>query len=192
MATVLGFTILKPVHILWINLITDSLPALALGMEKGEPDLMKRSPRNPKSGVFSDGVGVDVAYQGVLVSILTVAAYIIGHYMESGIWEITNSPDGMTMAFLTMSMAEIFHSYNMRSQRGSVFGLKNMNWYLFGARVLSFVLTTAVIYIPPIAAIFEFEMISLAEYGVEMALAISVIPIVEIVKLIQRKFKKKA
>ncbi len=191
-ATVLGFTILKPVHILWINLITDSLPALALGMEKGEPDLMKRSPRNPKSGVFSDGVGVDVAYQGVLVSILTVAAYIIGHYMESGVWEITNSPDGMTMAFLTMSMAEIFHSYNMRSQRGSVFGLKNMNWYLFGAMVLSFVLTTAVIYIPPIATIFEFEMISLAEYGVAMALAISVIPIVEIVKLIQRKIKKKA
>ena len=131
-----------------------------------------------------------MAYQGVLVSILTIAAYIIGHYMESGVWEITNSPDGMTMAFLTMSMAEIFHSYNMRSQRGSIFSLKNTNWYLVGAMVLSFVLTTAVIYIPPIAAIFEFEMISLAEYGVAMALALSVIPIVEIVKLIQRKIKK--
>ena len=120
-ATLLGFTILKPVHLLWINLVTDCFPALALGTEKAEPNIMRRKPRDAKAGIFSDGMGVDIAYQGVLVTILTIASYFIGHFMETGNWEITNSAHGMTMAFLTMSMAEIFHSFNMRSQRGSIF-----------------------------------------------------------------------
>lgn len=189
-ATVLGFTIMKPVHILWINLITDCFPALALGMEKGEKDLMQRKPRDTKDGIFSGGVGFDVAYQGAMVTVVTLTAYLIGHFMESGKWEFVNSPDGMTMAFLTMSMAEIFHSFNMRSQRGSLFGMKQKNIALFGAAVASFLLTTAVIYVPFLSNIFEFEHISLMEYGVAMGLAISVIPVVEIVKLVQRKLAK--
>ena len=107
-ATLLGFTILKPAHILWINLITDSLPALALGMEFGERDSMKQKPRKATDGIFAGGMGGDIFYQGGFVTILVLAAYFIGHYMEAGVWEITNSPDGVTMAFLTMSMAEIF------------------------------------------------------------------------------------
>ncbi|MBP0989951.1 MAG: calcium-translocating P-type ATPase, PMCA-type [Oscillospiraceae bacterium] len=190
-ATVMGFTILNPVHILWINLITDCLPALALSMEKGEPDLMKRKPRESKSGIFSEGVGADVAYQGLLITVVTLAAYFIGHFMESGRWEITNSSDGMTMAFLTMSMAEIFHSCNMRSQRGSIFKLHSHNMYLLGAMILSLVLTSAVIYIPVLSSMFEFESISFKEYIVALALAFSVLPIVEIVKLIQRACRKK-
>ena len=118
-ANLLGFTILKPVHLLWINLVTDCFPALALAMEKGEKNIMSRPPRNSKDGIFSGGVGFDIFYQGLFVTGLTLAAYFIGHYIEAGVWEITNSPDGMTMAFLTMSMCEIFHSLNMRSQRGS-------------------------------------------------------------------------
>jgi Ca2+-transporting ATPase len=189
-ATILGFTILNPAHILWINLITDAFPALALGMEEGEEDIMERAPRNSKEGIFAGGLGVDVAYQGIIVSVLTLSAYFIGHFMESGLWEIKNSPDGMSMAFLTMSMAEIFHSYNMRSQRGSIFKLKTRNMYLFGAMVLSLVLTTTVIYVPFLSKIFEFEHISLMEYGVAMLLAFSIIPIVEIVKLVQRNRAK--
>ena len=77
-ATLLGFTILKPAHILFINLITDSLPALALGMEKGESDIMSRKPRDPNEGIFSGSVGFNVFYQGLMVSILTLAAYFIG------------------------------------------------------------------------------------------------------------------
>lgn len=190
-ATLLGFTILEPVHILWINLITDTFPALALGMEKGEPNLMKRKPRNPSDGIFAGGMGFDVAYQGILVSIVTLAAYFIGHFMEAGVWEITNSPDGVTMAFLTMSMAEIFHSYNMRSRTGSIFKLKHHNFYIFGAMVASLLLTSAVIYIPFLSNAFQFEHISFTEYVVSLALAFSVIPIVEIVKAIQRAAAKR-
>ncbi|MBQ7114452.1 MAG: cation-translocating P-type ATPase [Clostridia bacterium] len=190
-ATLLGFVILKPVHLLWINLITDCFPALALGMEKGEPDLMQRKPRSTKDGIFSGGLGFDVAYQGVMVTVLTLAAYFIGHYIESGVWEIAESADGMTMAFLTMSMAEIFHSFNLRSQRGSIFSLKSHNMVLWGAMGLSLLLTTAVIYLPGISDAFGFEHISFVEYAVAMILAVLVIPVVELVKFIQRKSAKK-
>ena len=189
-ATLLGFVILEPVHLLWINLITDCFPALALGLEKGEPDLMERPPRKATDGIFAGGLGVDVVYQGVMVAALTLAAYFIGHFMESGVWEITQSPDGMTMAFLTMSMAEICHSFNMRSQRGSVFKLHSHNKVLWGAMLLSLVLTTSVIYLPGISDAFGFTHISLQEYGVALLLAVLVIPSVECVKAIQRAMHK--
>ena len=188
-ATMLGFTILLPVHLLWINLITDSLPALALGMEHGEPDSMKKPPRDPKAGIFANGVGIDTIYQGFLVGLLTLTAYFVGHYMESGMWEITNSADGITMAFLTMSMAEIFQSFNMRSQRGSIFGLKRQNKWLWGAAGMALLLTTAVIYVPFLVSAFGFTPISLEEYTTAMILAVCIIPLVELVKLGQRTFK---
>ncbi|MBQ7699187.1 MAG: calcium-translocating P-type ATPase, PMCA-type [Clostridia bacterium] len=189
-ATMIGFTLLKPVHLLWINLITDCFPALALGMEKSERDIMGRPPRDPKAGIFSGGVGFDCVYQGLMVTVLTFAAYVIGHMMEGGKFEFIDSADGMTMAFLTMSMAEIFHSFNMRTVRKSIFSLKNQNWYLLGAMVLSLILTSAVIYIPGLNTAFGFSSISFTEYAVAMGLAFLVIPIVELVKLIQRAAKK--
>ncbi|MEG1242517.1 MAG: cation-translocating P-type ATPase [Oscillospiraceae bacterium] len=187
-ATLLGFTILKPVHLLWINLVTDCFPALALGLESAEADVMLRKPRSSSDGVFAGGVGVDVAYQGLIVTVLTLAAYFIGHFMEAGVWEIAASPDGMTMAFLTMSMAEIFHSFNMRSQRGSIFTLKTQNKALWFAGVASLVCTTLVLYVPFLQRAFGFEHISLQEYGVAILLAICIIPVVEVVKFFQRKF----
>ena len=147
-ATMLGFTILHPVHLLWINLVTDCFPALALGVERPESDIMKREPRKTSDGVFAGGMGVDMIYQGVVLSLLTLAAYFIGHYIESGVWEIATSPDGTTMAFLTLSMAEIFHSFNMRSQRGSIFSIKYWNPSLTWAGVASLICTTLVIYVP--------------------------------------------
>ncbi len=190
-ATLFGFVVLKPVHLLWINLVTDCFPALALGLEGADPNVMHRKPRPTTDGIFSGGVGVDVAYQGFVVTVLTMAAYFIGHIMEGGSWDSLQSADGMTMAFLTMSMAEIFHSFNMRSQRGSIFTLKTQNRALWFAGVASFVATTLVIEIPFLADAFGFEHISLAEYGVAMGLAVCVIPIVEIVKLCQRAFAKR-
>ncbi|HOP10093.1 MAG TPA: cation-translocating P-type ATPase [Oscillospiraceae bacterium] len=188
-ATMLGFTLLKPIHILWINLITDSLPALALGMEHGEADTMRQKPRDAKAGIFSGGVGRDTIYQGALVAILLLAAYFIGHRIESGVWEIANSPDGMTMAFLTMSMAEIFHSFNMRSRRGSIFTIKRQNIWLWSAAIGALLLTTAVIYIPFLSVTFGFAPISLAEYAIALALAFAIIPLVELVKFVQRQIK---
>ena len=190
-ATLMGFTILKPVHLLWINLITDTFPALALGVEKAEPNIMRRQPRNAKSGIFADGMGVDIAYQGVLVTLLTLASYFIGHYMESGLWEIVDSADGMAMAFLTMSMAEVFHSLNMRSQRASIFSLPTQNPTLLMAAAASIIVTTLVCEVPFLANAFGFASISLAEYGIAVALGALVIPVVELVKLVQRTVAKK-
>lgn len=190
-ATVLGFTILKPTHILWINLITDSLPALALGMEESEPDIMKQAPRPAKESLFSHGMGIDIIYQGALVSILTILAYLIGHYIESGVWELVNSNDGITMAFLTMSMCEIFQSFNMRSRK-SIFKLKKQNLYLIGAMVIAMGLTAAVIYIPFLAELFDFTKISAYEYLIAMCLAFAIIPLVEAVKFIKALFEKKS
>lgn len=209
-ATLFGVIVLEPVHLLWINLITDCFPALALGMEKGEDNIMQRSPRSSKDGIFANGMGIDVAWQGIMVTVVTLAAYVLGLIMTTDGYDLFQNTssffgflsevgsrerelihqNGMTMAFLTLSMAEIFHSFNMRSRRESIFRMKNHNMYLTGAMVLSFILSTAVIYIPFLAKAFDFAPISAAEYAVSIALAISVIPIVEIIKFIQRKIEK--
>ncbi len=193
-ATLLGFTIFQPVHLLWINLITDCFPALALGMEKPESDVMKRKPRDSKEGIFADGLGFAVAYQGLLVTLITLASYLIGRYwladlhhadaIVAGLYSAESL--GTSMAFLTLSMAEIFHAFNMRSLHGSIFKMKHQNWWLWGAGILSFILTTVVIEIPFLAKAFDLAHLDLTEYGIAMALAILVIPIVEIIKLIQR------
>jgi Ca2+-transporting ATPase len=189
-ATLCGFTILHPIHLLWINLITDTFPALALGMEKGEADIMKRKPRSSKEGIFANGLGVDVVYQGILVAALTVMAYFVGHRIESGVWEITQSPHGITMAFLTLSFAEIFHSFNMRSQRGSIFKINNQNLFLWGAGIASLIMTILVIYVPFLSNAFKFEHISNIEFLYAVLIAATIIPIVEIVKAIQRLVAK--
>lgn len=191
-ATMLGFTILEPVHLLWINLLTDCFPALALGMERAEPDVMSRPPRSARESIFAHGVGFDCVYQGVMCAILTLAAFFIGHYMEYGVWTLTNSPDGTTMAFLTLSMAEIFHSFNMRAHRASIFTLRTPNWTLVGAAAASLALTTLCIYVPFLADAFDFTAISAAEYVVAMGLAVLVIPVVELVKCVQRAAEKRA
>ena len=191
-ATLLNFTILKPVHLLFINLVTDCFPALALGVERPEADIMRRKPRSPKEGIFSGGLGVDCAYQGALVTLLTLTAFFIGEFMETGHWQFTNIADceeGMTMAFLTMSMCEIFHSLNMRSQRGSVIAMMakgSQNLYLLAAAGVSLVLTTLIIEVPFLANAFGFTPISFPEYAISLALAVSIIPIVETVKFFQR------
>lgn len=188
-ANLLGFTILKPVHLLWINLVTDCFPALALSMEKGEKDLMKRPPRKSSDGIFAGGVGFDVVYQGLFVTLLTLAAYFIGHFMEAGRWELTESADGMTMAFLTMSMCEIFHSFNMRSQHGSTVSMllhDSFNKYIFGSTVLSLITTALVIEVPFLADAFDFTTIDAREFFTALGLAFLIIPLVEIVKAIER------
>lgn len=188
-ANLLGFTILKPVHLLWINLVTDCFPALALSMEKGEKDLMKRPPRKSSDGIFAGGVGFDVVYQGLFVMLLTLAAYFIGHFMEAGRWELTESADGMTMAFLTMSMCEIFHSFNMRSQHGSTVSMLlhgSFNKYIFGSTVLSLITTALVIEVPFLADAFDFTTIDAREFFTALGLAFLIIPLVEIVKAIER------
>ncbi len=196
-ATLLGFTLLNPVHLLFINLVTDCFPALALGMEEAEPDTMHRAPRDSKEGIFAGGLFADIAYQGILVTVLTVASYLIGAMMDPAVGSFAAlraagaSSHGMTMAFLTMSMCEIFHSFNLRSQRKSIFSLKTHNKVLWAAMLGSLLLTTALLEIPFLADAFGFTTVGWQEYGIALALGFVVIPIVEIVKLFQRKCAKK-
>ncbi|MBQ8833960.1 MAG: cation-translocating P-type ATPase [Oscillospiraceae bacterium] len=192
-ATLMGFTLLNPVHLLFINLVTDCFPALALGMEKAEPDTMNRPPRDSKEGIFAGGLFFDIAYQGILVTAITILSYILGHCFEVGYFEMPHgvSDHGMTMAFLTMSMCEIFHSFNLRSQRKSIWQLTSHNKVLWAAMLGSLVLTTAVLEVPFLANAFGFTPIGWTEYFVALALAFLVIPIVELVKFIQRKTAKK-
>ncbi len=194
-ATLLGVNnIFLAVHLLWINLITDCFPALALGMEKPESDVMKRKPRDSKEGIFAGGLGAAVVYQGLLVTIITLISYFIGrdwlaelHHAEAiAAGQYSAEMLGTSMAFLTLSMAEIFHAFNMRSLHGSIFTMKTQNVWLWGAGILSFILTTAVIEIPFLANAFSLAHLDLTEYGIAIALAICVIPVVEIVKLVQR------
>ena len=168
-------------------------------MEEAEPDVMQRKPRKTEDGIFSGGLGIDVAYQGVLVALLTIIAYYIGNYFEffgtaqwCGYFNVPGgvSSHGMTMAFLTMSMCEVFHSFNMRSQRKSVFSLPKQNKMLFGAMLGSLILTFVVLEIPFLANAFGFTPIGMREYLTALGLAVSIIPIVEIVKFVQRKIKK--
>ena len=198
-ATLFGFSIFKPVHLLWINLITDCLPALSLGMEKAEGDIMKRKPRDSKEGIFAGGLGYGVVYQGILVTIITLASYFIGvycladahHAAAIAAGEYTREGLGTSMAFLTLSMAEIFHSFNMRSLGKSIFTMKKQNVWLWGAAAISLILTTVVIEVPFLANAFDLAQLDMTEYGIAIALAFSVIPIVEIVKLITNVIAKK-
>ena len=190
-ATLIGFTIFRPVQLLWINLITDCFPALALGMEKPESDVMNRKPRDPKEGVFADGLGFAVFYQGALVTAITLISYFIGHWFETGTFAITDSVHGTTMAFLTLAMCEVFHSFNMRSLQSSIFTMKGQNKWLWGAGILSLLLTSVVVLIDPIANVFNMTAIGWQEYLVAMALGFLVIPIVEICKFFTHMRRKK-
>ena len=192
-ATLMGFTLLKPVHLLFINLVTDCFPALALGMEEAEPDTMQRPPRDSKEGIFAGGLFADIVYQGILVTALTVISYIIGSLMDPAVGSFEAlrqaglSEHGMTMAFLTMSMCEIFHSFNLRSQRKSIFALKTQNVVLWAAMIGSLVLTTLLLEVPFLADAFGFVPVGFEEYGIALGLGFLVIPIVEVVKFFQRK-----
>jgi Ca2+-transporting ATPase len=186
-ATLMGFTILKPVHILWINLITDTLPAIALGMEDAEKDVMQRPPRQRKESIFADGLGFGIAFQGFVIAALTVLSYFVGLRMETGSWGLAESPTGMTMAFLTLSMVEIFHSFNMRSRSSSLFSIRKQNKWLWGTLAFSLLITAAVIFVPFLNRAFSFTPITLTEYVTAMGLALIIILIVEIEKAIHRR-----
>ena len=195
-ASMIGFTILEPTHLLWLNLITDCFPALAMGMEEAEPGVMKRPPRNSRDGIFAGGMAVDCLVQGAAIAALTLISYFVGLSVEGGsladvISGAIDGRDGMTMAFLTLSMVEMFHSFNMRSRRKSVFALPKQNKWLWMAFAASLVLTYLVIETPTLSRAFGFAEISGTEYGIAMLLAFLIIPIVEIYKAIMRKVEAK-
>ena len=186
-ASVLGITIVTPAQLLWINMVTDSTPGLALGMEKAEGNLMKRKPRPASEGVFSDGAGLDMVIQGVIMALIVILSFFLGEYMENGVWQLAESADGVTMAFLTANFIELFHAISMRSQKHSIFTMKSFNWWLLGAFLLTVALTLVVIYVPFFANLFAFTQINLKEFLTAFGLAFSIVPIIEVLKLFKKK-----
>ncbi len=181
-----GLTVFKPIHILWINLITDSLPALGLGMEQAEGDVMSQPPRDSKEGIFAGGLGIDVFWQGACISLLTLASFFIGNLIESG-GMLENNGFGTTMAFVTMSMAEIVHSFNLRSRDKSIFKLHSHNKVLWLTMAISFVLTALVIFVPFLKDMFSFEDIKVWEYALALGIGALILPVSEAVKYFKSK-----
>ncbi len=195
-ATLVGFTIFQPVQLLWINLITDCFPALALGMEEAEGDIMKRKPRKASDGVFAGGMGVDIVFQGVVITILVLASFFVGVYFDMGYIDIadmiagTADEEGVTMAFITLSMVEIFHCFNMRSRRASLFSMPKQNKWLWGAAILAFILTVIVVEVPFLAEMFGFMELPMEALGAALGLAFLIIPIMEVYKAVMRAVEK--
>ena len=195
-ASLLNFTLLTPVHLLWINMVTDSLPGLALGMEKAEGDVMQRKPRNSSDGIFSHGAGLDMVWQGIYLAIIELAAFFIGLYLEKGtISGFFGSPictNAVAMAFLTVNFSEICCAINLRSQTKSIFSkemLQNFNWWLFGAVIITVAITLAAIYVPGLCEVFGIAPGSFEteELVICVMLALSTFPAFEIGKMIRRK-----
>ena len=162
---------------------------------------MKRAPRDSREGIFAGGMGVDCVVQGVVISALTLVSFYLGtvaEYGPQGFGQIVSmlaanpemAHEGMTMAFLTLSMVEMFHSFNMRSRRQSIFTLRGQNWWLWGAFLVAFLLTFLVIEIPFLANMFKFTVLDLGHYGMALGLAILIIPIMELYKAIMRAVEK--
>ena len=198
-ATLVGFTIFQPVQLLWINLITDCFPALALGMEEAEGDIMKRKPRNASDGVFAGHMGLDCIVQGLMITVLVLASFFAGVYFDMGTIDIANmmagsaDEEGVMMAFITLNMVEIFHCFNMRSRRASIFHMKKQNKWLWGAAVLALILTLVVVEFDPLAEIF-FGVTALEPRGMITALILGflIIPLIEVYKAVMRAVEKDA
>lgn len=182
-ATMLNWTVLLPIHILWVNLVTDTLPALALGMEKAENDVMLQKPRKEKDSFFSDGVGVSIIYQGITKGLITLLTYFIGISLYTH--EVAT-----TMAFATLGLIQLAHCLNVRSNDKSLLKLGLFtNMYLIGAIVISAVLQLIIIFVPFLNSIFEVTTLSLNQWLIVLAASISIIPIVEVMKIIMSRQK---
>ncbi len=199
-ASLFNFTILTPVHLLWINMVTDSLPGLALGMEKAEGDVMRRKPRAASDGLFSHGAGADMVWQGVYLAIIELAAYFIGYHLEmgsfAGVFRGTVCVNAMAMAFLTVNFAEMMCAINMRSRWGSLFSghmLKNINWWLVGAFVVTTLLTLAAVYLPGLQQVFDIRpgTFQLNELLISAGLSLTTVPVFELGKVMRRAALKK-
>jgi len=166
---------LLSMQLLLINLVTDSLPAIALGMEAPEQDVMERKPRPRGEGLFSDGYGLRILLQGAMFAILTLSGFLIGQ----GAGDLTA---GRTMAFLILSLTQVFHAFNMRSAR-SLFAIGPFsNRSLVGAAAASILVVALVAFIPPVSAAFGLKLLAPWQYGAALLLALVPVVVMEIAK----------
>ena len=183
-ASIMNFVLFQPVHLLFINLTTDLLPAIALGMEGAEEDIMTRKPRSKSEGMFSGGLGINIFWQGLAIAILTLAAYFI-----VDIWH--GHDYAMTAAFFTLSLCEMFRAFSARSLTGNIFKIKTQNKLLWASLAASLVLTLAIIYLPGVNVVFKLVPLTAKELLTSLCLAVTIIPIIETGKAIQRAIAKR-
>ncbi|AZT91607.1 calcium-translocating P-type ATPase, SERCA-type [Caldicellulosiruptor changbaiensis] len=182
LATLLNWTVLYPIHILWVNLVTDTFPALALGVEKAESDVMKRKPKKSSENIFAGGLGFSILYQGLLKGLITLLVFFIGS-------KFYDTKVAITMTFMTLSLIQLTHAYNVRSNINSLFKMGVFsNKYLNLAFIASFALQTVVLVVPQLREIFRLAVLSFTQWTIVILASISIIPIVEVVKYITRHF----
>jgi Ca2+-transporting ATPase len=168
---------LLPIHILWVNLVTDSLPALALGVEPAEPDIMDKKPRDPQARIFDKGMIARIIYQGIMIGALTLTAYAIG-FRDSYVV-------GQTMAFCVLALSQLSHVFNVRSNKHSIFRIGfTSNRYVLGAVAISGLLQIAVISIPFLANVFKVVPLETKHWLWILLLTLAPVVVVEIVKLL--------
>lgn len=188
MMTFLNWTIFAPVQILWINLVTDTFPAIALGVEKSEKDIMKHKPRGSKSNFLSNGVGSSIIYQGILEGLITLGVYWFAltfpfHHTDAAI-----HADALTMAYATLGLLQLFHAFNCKSLHGSIFNKDLFNNKFFNISILVSTLLLAVtIFIPGFNQTFHVTQLAAQQWLIVILAGVLLVAIVEIVKLIQRK-----
>lgn len=177
-------TPLAAMHLLWINLITDSLPAFGIGMEEAEDTVMDSKPRSKNEGFFANGYAWKICLEGIIIGAVTLIAYIIGEQVDHSV--------GQTMAFLTLSSTQLFHAYNVKSNH-SVFSKKSYkNKFMNFAFLLGFGLQVFVIYCPGIRDLFEFAPLHIEYFAISIALSLVMVAIMEVYKLVTKLKAKKA
>ncbi|MYN00318.1 HAD-IC family P-type ATPase [Lactobacillus iners] len=190
MMTMLGWEILAPVQLLWINLVTDTLPAVALGVDPVERDIMKRKPRGKKSN-FLSAVGISIVYQGILEGILVLGVYQIGLHIGPHIdnYKLLHG-DALTMAFLTLGLIQLFHAFNSKFITKSIFCKDTLKNKWFNLAIIVSAIIMSAVEIPGLTSLFKVTELNIAQWLVVLTAGILMIAIVEIVKLFQRYAEK--
>ena len=180
LAVIFSFDIgtpLLPIHLLWINLITDSLPAFGIGMEQVENDVMDKKPRDKKESFFANKLGLKIFLEGLIIGLLTLTSFLLGEFIFG------STTIGQTMAFITLSSTQLFHAYNVKSNH-SIFSKESYkNKFMNFAFLLGFVLQFVVVYVPGINGIFKFASLNIMQLLISIALAFIIVIVMEIVKL---------
>lgn len=190
MMTMLGWEILAPVQLLWINLVTDTLPAVALGVDPVERDIMKHKPRGKKSN-FLSAVGISIVYQGILEGILVLGVYQIGLHIgpHIGNYKLLHG-DALTMAFLTLGLIQLFHAFNSKFITKSIFCKDTLKNKWFNLAIIVSAIIMSAVEIPGLTSLFKVTELNIAQWLVVLTAGILMIAIVEIVKLFQRNAEK--
>ncbi len=180
------YTLFSAVQILFINLVTDTFPSIALGVNDAESDLMKQPPRDPKQYIIGGRVGVNIIYQGITQSLMVLCVFMIG------LFGFKNAMQATTMAFLTINIVQLFHMYNVRTNHSIFASNPFKNKLLNLAFISELAIILAVALIPPVANIFNMTQLSIAQWAVIFGVSILIIPICETVKFFQSLKDKKA